>query len=196
VAVATKDEKGVAEAIRKLMENDEDVKRHNLTGAVVLWEMITREKKKKGTKPGAAKPKAPNSAVAVARGQLFLASDFKLLERVLTSNGKGLAAQPDYLRVAKELDKLGAGKDCLRSFSRPDEDLQTVYEMLRTNQLDKSGSLYAQVLVDLFGDDVKQFDGKKLPAYENFRPYVGPTGLYCVNEAGGWFAVGCALRKK
>ena len=196
-AVDTKDEKGLAQAIRRLMENDEDVKQHTI-GTTVLWEMITREKKKKkGSKPAAqAKPKAPNSGVAVARGNLFLANDFKFLEKILNSKDKGLADQADYQRVARALDKLGAGTDCLRSFSRPDEDLQTVYELLRTNQLDKGRSLYARLLVDLFGDNVKQIDGSTFPEYQYFRRYLGPTGFYGVNQADGWFFTGCALRKQ
>src|SRR5207253_10368129 len=107
-----------------------------------------------------------------------------------------LALQPDYQSVAGALDKLGAGKDWMRSFSRPDEDTQTVYEMLRTNQLDKTSSIYAQLLINFFGDKVKQVDGSKFPDFDNFRPYLGATGLYCVQEEEGWFMVGCSLHKK
>jgi hypothetical protein len=195
VAVDTKDEKGLAQAVRRLMENDEDVKQHKI-GGTVLWEMITREKKKKGSKPAPAKAKAPNSGVAVARGHLFLANDVKYLEKILTSKDRGLAAQADYQRVAGALDKLGAGMDCFRSFSRPDEDLQTVYELLRTNQLDKGSSLYARLLLDLFGDNVKQIDGSTFPDYQDFRRYLGPTGTYGINQADGWLLVGCALRRQ
>jgi hypothetical protein len=193
VAVATKDEKGLVEAVRRLMENDEDVKKRGI-GDVVLWEMIT--KKKKGANQAALKPKAPNSAVAVARGQLFVASDVKVLERILAGNNKPLAAEPDFQRVTKELTNLGAGKNCLRSFSRADEDFQTVYELLRANQLDKSNSLYARILVDLFGESVKEIDGSTFPDFENFRRYLGPSGLYCVQLADGWCMVGCSLRKQ
>jgi hypothetical protein len=196
VAVETKDEKGVADALRRLMENDETVKRHDLTGGVALWEMIAQVKKRKGSKPANAAPKAPNTAAAVARGQLFLASDVKMLEKILTTKSASLATSADFERVAKELQLLGAGKDCLRSFSRPDEDFQTVYEMLRTNQLDKARSVYAQALVHLFGDNVKRVDTSKFPNYESFRQYLGPTGLYCVQGNDGWMVVGCALRKK
>jgi hypothetical protein len=194
VAVDTTDEKGLAQGIRRLMENDEDVKKRNI-GDAVVWEMITQTKKKKKAK-SAAKPKAPNSAVAVARGQLFLASDVQLLEKILTGATRKLANEADFQLVAKQLANLGAGKDCLHSFSRPDEDFQTVYELLRTGQLDKSNSIYAQLLLDLFGDNVRDLDGSKFPDYQNFRRYLGPGGAYCVQQPGGWFLIGCSLRKQ
>ena len=53
VAVDTKDEKGVADAIRRLMENDDTVKRREVSVGVVLWEMLAQVKKRKGAKPGA-----------------------------------------------------------------------------------------------------------------------------------------------
>jgi hypothetical protein len=158
--------------------------------------MITREKKKKGAKPATTKPKTPNSAVAVAHGQLLIASDVTFLQEILAGKTKDLAAQPDYQRVAAITSKLGAGKESLRSFTRPYEDFQTVYEQLRANQLDKSRSLYAQVLLELFGDKVRDLDGSKFPDYQSFRPYLGPTGMSCVNEADGWFLTGFSLRRK
>jgi hypothetical protein len=195
VAVDTSDEKGLAQGIRRLMENDEDVKKHNI-GDVVLWEMITQTKKKKKAKSAVPPPKAPNSAAAVARGQLFLANDIKLLEKILAGGSRKLANEADFQAVAKQLTSLGAGADCLHSFSRPDEDFQTVYELLRTNQLDKSNSIYARLLLDLFGDNVRELDGSKFPDYQNFRRYLGPSGAYCVQQPGGWFLVGCSLRKQ
>jgi hypothetical protein len=202
IAVEAKDEKELARAIRLLMENDDDVKRRDLKGEIVVWETVTKEKKKKkgakdkGAKPDAPAPKAPNGGVAVAHGQLFLASHVKHLEEILTRTAKSLAGEADYQRVVRHLDKLGAGKDCLRSFSRADEDLQTAFEMLRTNQLDKSKSLYSQALLALLGDNAKQIDGSAFPPYEHFRPYLGPTGLFGDNQTDGWFYVGFSLRKK
>src|SRR5262249_55251786 len=86
VAVETTDEKSVARAVRRLLENDEDVKQRKLKDGTILWEIVTKEKKKnakKGVKPNPNAPKPPNAAVAVARGQLFLTSNVKLLEKIL-----------------------------------------------------------------------------------------------------------------
>ncbi len=197
LAAETHDEKGLAQAIRRLNENDEDIKPHTLGDGTVVWEMITKEKKKKkGAKPAPPTAKPPNTGMAVAHGRLFVANDVKFLDKILAAPDKGLESQPDYQLTVKEIAKLGAGKDCLRSFARPDEEFETVYEMLRTNQIHKSNSLYAKLLVSLFGDNVKQLDGSKTPAYENFRPYLGATGLYAINQPDGWFEVGWVLRKK
>jgi len=197
VAIDTKDEKGLAQAVQKLMENDEDVKRHNVSADVVLWELITKERKKKGGKTiTVAKAKAPSKGVAVARGQIFLASDITFLKKVLEGANKSLAGEADFQRIAQELKNLGAGKDCLRSFSRPADDLQTVYEMVRTNQLDKARSFYARILIALFGDNVRRIDGSRFPPYDDFSRHLGPTGIYCDNQTEGWLMVGCALRKK
>jgi hypothetical protein len=194
--VNAKDEAGLAQALRRFMENDEDVKKHNV-GNVVVWEMITKEKKKrKGAKPAPPKPKAPNAALAVAHSQLFYASDIKLMEKVLAGKNAPLVAEKDFQDVVAHLGKLGAGKDCLRSFTRPDEDFQTVYELTRTHQLDKSNSLYARALLNLFGEEVKDIDSSKMPDYQNFRRYVGPNGAVAVQQPGGWFMVGALLRKK
>jgi hypothetical protein len=194
-AVETKDAKAVADGIRRLMENDDEVKKHDLPGGIVLWETITKEKKKKGAKP-APTQKAPNSGMAVAKGQLFVASDYKFLLKILTSKYSGLAGQEDFVRVRRELNNLGAGQDCARSFSRPFEDFQTIYEVLRTNQAEKAKFMYAQVLVNLFGDNLRRIDGSKYPPYESFRPYLGPTGFYVDNQTDGWVSVGCILRKQ
>jgi hypothetical protein len=200
LAAAAKDEKGLAQAVRKLMENDEDVKRHDLNGNIVLWEMITREKKKKGAEPAAVKAKAPNSAVAVAHGQLLIASDITFLQDILggkeAGKEKGLAVQLDYQRIAAATAKLAAGKDSLHSFTRPYEGLEPVYEQLRTHQLDKARSWHARLLMDLFGDQLREVDSSKFPPYQAFRPYVGPAGMSCVNQSDGWFLTGFSLRQK
>ena len=124
-----------------------------------------------------------------------MASDVKMLEQVLAAKSAGLASNDEYKRVEKEMQPLGAGKDCLRSFSRPDEDFRTVYEMLRTHQVDQARSVFAQALVHLFGANINQIDTSKFPAYDTFKQYLGPTGLYCTQGKDGWTIVGFALPK-
>ncbi len=70
------------------------------------------------------------------------------------------------------------------------------YDLVRTNQLDKSNLLYARLLLDLFGDNIRQINGAGFPAQASFRPYLGPAGFYMFNQTDGWFLVGCALRKQ
>ncbi len=193
IAVDTTDEKGVADAIRRLMENDETVKRREVSG-VVLWEMLPQTKKRKGSKP-TVQAKPPNTAIGVARGQFLMASDVKMLEQILAAKSTSLASDVEYQRVEKEMQPLGAGKDCLRSFSRPDEDFRTVYEMLRTHQVDQARSVYAQLLIHLFGANINQIDTSKFPDYDDFKQYLGPTGLYCTQANDGWTMLGYALRK-
>ena len=202
IAVETNDQKGLERAVRLLMENDDEVKAHKLKGDVVIYEFVAKErKKKKDGKPAVVKAKGPNSAVAVAHGHLFMSSHVKFLEKVLVAPDQGLLKQADYQRVTAELDKLGAGKlapgkDFMRLFSRPDQDLEVVYEMLRSNQLENTPSLYAKALVAVFGENVTQIDGSKFPEYEHIRKYLGPTGHFGINDNDGWFIVGCTLKRK
>jgi hypothetical protein len=192
VAVEAREPRELERAIRRLLENDEEVRRREFRRQVV-WEILPPRRKKSAAVP-AVKP--PNSAVAVAHGQLFVTNNVKLLEKVLGPKEGTLAEAPDYKRVATQLGRLAPADAVVRSFSRGHEEFRTAYEALRQGRLAASNSLYARLLdqvVGLVRDGSAQ--RKKLPPFDRLRPYLGPTGLFMNNTDDGWLASGFTLKR-
>lgn len=189
-AVETSDEKALAQALRKMMENDPEVK-SRIVNDVVIWESTPRERKKKDAK--AAKP--PTQALAVAHGHLLLASHTQFLQKVLKAPDQGFADTAEYRLVMKELDKIGGDAVWLRLAARPDINLQTVYEQVRRKELDQSSSIVGRGLQMLLGDRLHKIDTAKLVDFDHVRQYLGPTGLLATHQSDGWFFTGILLKK-
>ncbi len=173
----------------------------------------TKQKKKKSSPKAGAQRTIPNSAVCVAYGHLFVSTNIDLLERVLkhakqqhdaASGGKQdqLSGAADYQLVLKEMNALGATDISARIFSRTDEEFRVTYELIRTNEMPKSESLFGQLLNSALGDGKEgmlrkpRLDGRKLPPFEMARRYFGPAGSFVTSESDGWFLTGFTLAKE
>jgi hypothetical protein len=198
LAFETTDEKGLAAAVKRLLEKDPDVKSHLTPKKDQIWEILRTEKKRNNREDGVHRGKTPNGAVAVARGHLFVASHLQLLEKILAGDAEPLTRQEDWERVARELDKVSPGKECLRLFGRTDEMFRTGYEFLRHNQLAEAPSYRAQ-LFSMFveGGGGRKVDGRKLPEFQHAAAYLGLAGMAVANEPDqrGWLTVGFILKK-
>jgi hypothetical protein len=147
----------------------------------------------------------PNSAIAVAKGRLFISTHVDFLQKILAGadDREKLAADPDFIRVNAELDKLGATQVCARNFCRADEQFHLTYDLFKAGKLPESQTLMAGLIRQATKDDEADevaprkpaLDGSKLPDYQVVRRYIGVSGLYATTEDTGWLITGFLFRK-
>ena len=100
------------------------------------------------------------------------------------------------------LDKLGAGNDCVRLFSRTDEAYRATYELVRQGKMPEAETLFGKLLNRLFEPEEEgvvreqYIDGSKLPEYDAARRYLGPAGFFVRSEDNGWSITGCLMNKQ
>jgi hypothetical protein len=197
VAFTVKDEKVVAEAIKRALEDDPKVKKTTIAGRLV-WEL---QSDPPVTKPGQPpEPPDPNAAFCVADGKLYIATQASLIEKLFRAGAQKLEAQADYARVCRQFDRLGGGPACIRLFARPDEDLKLTYDMWRQGKLDQATSIYAYGLQGILPKNPAQntvwtLDGRKLPEYEKVSKNLGPLGVLLYVNPDGWDGTAFLLKK-
>ncbi len=195
VIFTVKDEKVVADAIRRALEDDPKVKKTTVAGRTV-WEVVSDPPV---TKPGQpAPPPEPNAAFCVADGRLFIATQATLVEKSFRAGAASLESEADYQRVCKQFDRLGSGPACVRIFARPAEDLQLTYDMWRKGELDEATSIYAYGLNGVMpknpsANTVMTLDGRKLPEYERVSKHLGPAGVLLFVHPDGWDGIAVVL---
>jgi hypothetical protein len=227
VAIELTNPQAVATAVNKAMARDPDVRKIQF-GEHIIWEILdpTGDEptvitlKIDGPGFGAfgndlhtaslrqdeeeEKPVFPNSAVTVAFGRLIWTSHVDFAKDLLTARqpSETLVASADFQAVNAALDKLGAGEDSFRYFSRSDEALRPTYELMRQGKMPEARTMLGRILNRLFQDEddellrKQEIDAQKLPDYQIVRRHLGPGGVYVRTEANGWLAVGCGLNKR
>lgn len=223
VAIQITDEVAVAKAIEKIMDSDPNSKKHEIEGRVV-WEIVNDQLaadvesieiegagftsvnddvKSIEVSKNEEKPTIPNSAVAVVEGHLLLSTHVDFIRDLLHPRDvqDSLEQAVDYQLVDAALNKLGAGSDCIRYFTRTDEAYRPTYELIRMGRMPESETALGQLLNKLLAPDdedavrEQQLDGGKLPPFDAVRRYLGPAGFFSRSEADGWTIVGCLLTK-
>lgn len=193
----------VKAALKKMFAGDENVEKMKL-GELDVYKIIATED---------VPPNAPNqegvvngkrqlvsSLVTVANGNLWIASDAKLLQKMLgPAPAQPLATSPDYVALTAALasflppnanDLVGLG------FVRSDELVNVDYELFRTGRMEASQTILGRVLnVALLdrersGKRKLQLDGSKLPPFEQVRKYFAPLGILLRQTPDGWSAIG------
>jgi len=225
IAIEAKDEKKLADTIRRIMEKEPDVERRTF-GNFVIWERVPEDVSIQeltidapGLSPlSADEPVAsndeeeqehvlPNSAVCVAYGQLMMASDIKYLEYLLQGFGQRemLANAGDYKLVAARMDQLAPGPRCGWSFVRTDEAFRPTYELIRQGRMPESETMFGKFLNRMLTTEVEKeegvlrkqkLDGSDLPSFEAVRRYFGPAGRVLVSQPDGWLLTGTVLHKE
>ena len=148
----------------------------------------------------------PNSAVVVAHGYLIIASHVDFVEDMLkqVNDREKLAAAADFNEVQNALEKMGAGADSFRYFTRTDEAYRPTYELTQQGKMPQSETLLGKLLNRILttADDAKagvtrkqQIDGSKMPDFQMVRRYLGPGGAYVRTQDEGWYIEGCLLKK-
>ena len=227
-AVETRDEAAVAAGIKKMLKDDPTIKHREFEG-LDIWETVEQQQHKipnaplvdlpslgsKEKQPGKAGRRRlvdeedeeqrllPHAAVTVVNGHLLVASHYDFLIEVLQKAKKPdpLAQSMDYRVVDGAMKQLGAGANCIRSFSRTDEAYRPTYELIRMGKMPESQAMLGRILNALLGPRKKgavreqKVDGAKMPDYQVVRRYLGPAGAFGTTEDQGWFIVGFTLKK-
>lgn len=225
IAIEAKDEKKLADTIRRIMEKEPDVERRTF-GNFVIWERVPEDVSIQeltidapGLSPlSADEPVAsdgsedqehvlPNSAVCVAYGQLMMASDIKYLEYLLQGFGQRemLINAGDYKMVAARMEQLAPGPRCGWSFVRTDEAFRPTYELIRQGRMPESETMFGKFLNRMLTTEVEKeegvlrkqkLDGSDLPSFEAVRRYFGPAGRVLKSDQDGWVLTGTVLHKE
>lgn len=118
--------------------------------------------------------------LAVSEGHILVATDVRLLERVLRGTGDGdtLADSPAYKKIAARFP----AKTASISFSRQDTQYKMILDALKSGQV---GSL-------LGADEL--FDFSKLPDFESIKKFLPPTGSYMEVDSRGLRITSFSLR--
>jgi hypothetical protein len=151
----------------------------------------------------------PNAAVAVAHGQILIASHRDILERVLGGTAPPFAEESDYKAAVEELKGLLPGEVALRTFARTEQMVQPTYELIRAGKGPENKSLagrFASAILSardnpgagLGGKKPKEprkarIDGSTLPEFEKIRHYFGTAGMTMQTVPEGWMFVGASL---
>ncbi|NUQ61364.1 MAG: hypothetical protein HUU20_02680 [Pirellulales bacterium] len=223
IAVEATKEKEAAQAIRKTLEPDKEMRKREFK-QFVIWEMIPPKKAEVPTvsldfpglggqqgrggqrgrgAQGQDNPLLPNAAVTVAHGHLLIASHYDFLVRVLelTDERQSLARTVDYQQVAKALEQLGGTSKSAVSFSRTDDAVRPTYELIRQGKMPQAETMFGRMLNTIFGAGKKgvvrkqEIEGSKMPEYEVVRRHLGPAGSFAVTEDDGWFIKGMMLAR-
>ncbi len=220
IVIEIKNEEAVKKAVQKTLQNDTDIKRHEIDG-LIIWEMIDKPVKKPKLEisgpwapPGAEVPAVeededvrllPHAAITVSHGQLFVASHLDFLLKVLKPREEHdtLTRSIDYRRVDATIENLNIPQKCARMFSRTDEEYRPTYELIRQGKMPESETVLGRVLNGMFGEGKKgqprkqQVDGKEMPDFDVVRRHLGPAGTVVVSEGDdSWFIKGFLLKKE
>jgi hypothetical protein len=151
----------------------------------------------------------PNGAVAVAHGQILLASHVDILKKVLDGKSPPFAEEADYNVAVEQLKTLLPGDVALRTFARTEQMVQPTYELLRGGLGPENKSLAGRLANALLaardnpggglgGKKPKEprkarVDGSTLPDFEKIRHYFGTAGMTMKTVPEGWMFVGASL---
>lgn len=220
VAVSLKDPEAVRQTINKAMESDPEAQRRDHNGHII-WEMVPEKtpevetvqidanfgfeaEDKTAPKSEEEKTFRPNGAITVAKGHLIVSTHVDYIEQIIDAadDAPSLETDGEYKLVEVALDKLGAGNDCARVFSRTDEAYRATYELIRQGKMPEAETLLGKLLNRAFEPEEEgvvreqYIDGSKLPEYDAARRYLGPAGLFSHAEDNGWSITGCLLSKQ
>lgn len=219
VAIAVTDPEAVRKTINKTMESDPEAIRRDHNGHII-WEMVAESEIEVETVqidgPGFGfepaemeevdeeKPFRPNGAITVAKDHLLVATHVDYIEELLDrpEQAETLINDGEYQMIDIALDKLGAGNDCVRLFSRTDEAYRSTYELIRQGKMPEAESLFGKLMNRLFEPEdegavrEQYIDGAEMPDYEIVRRYLGPAGWFIRSEDEGWSITGCLLNRQ
>ena len=230
IAIAADDPETVAATIARSMSTEAKTRKIDF-GGHVIWETVPEEPGKAtratrvrarddedddrprgalGGDPDAAA--FPNAAVAVAHGQILIASHLDILQKVLEGKAPPFAKEADYNEAVEQLKALLPGDVALRTFARTEQMVQPTYELLRAGKGPENKSLAGRLAnalliardepgAGLGGKKSKEprkprLDGTTLPEFDVIRGYFGTAGMTMQTVPEGWMFVGASLWKE
>ena len=218
--VEIKNSATVAKTLEKAFKNDPQAKKRVFRGQVI-WEIAQEDGLVEDTElmiEGAGfvskteapqeaeeeEPMLPNMAMTVFLDHLIVSTHIDFIQDFIAHQGNGpsLAQADDYQRVRAALGELGSKYDSFHFFSRTDESYRATYDLVKQGKLPEAETMLARLLNTLMGPKEEgairkqEIDGSKLPDFELVKKYLGPGGLFVQTEDGGWWVVGCLLKKQ
>ncbi|MEX0643661.1 MAG: hypothetical protein WD468_13235 [Pirellulales bacterium] len=223
VAVKAKNPKPLADALDRLFAADANAKAMTFRG-YKIWVITAPREDEDVLKPasvsvpdlesipiGEDDPEEkerfalPDSAITVAYGHLLRASHVEFLKKVLDfgQTQKSLADSLDYQIAVAHMEKLAAGDNSFRFFTRTDEEFRPTYELIKAGKMPLAETMFGRLLNRLFDENRKdeiprrqRIDGRKLPDYDMVRRYLGPGGAFVTTLDDGWLITGFSLSKQ
>jgi hypothetical protein len=220
--IEIKDPAIIARTLEKAFSNDPQAKAKVFRG-VTIWEITQEQGLVEETElmiegagfvstDAAAQQPAPqnnpamlpNMAITTFHNHLIVSTHVDFVQELIDHDvgGPNLGTAPDYKRVQAALGQLGAANNSFEFFSRTDESYRATYELLKQGTLPEAETMLARLLNALTGPREEgavrkqEFDGSKLPDFEQVKKYLGPGGLFAQTQDDGWWLVGCLLKKQ
>jgi hypothetical protein len=121
---------------------------------------------------------------AVTEGHVMVATDVRLLERVLRGvrDSEILADSPSYKHIARKFP----AKTCSIGYGRQDTQFKAAIDALKSGQINAFTG----------GSEFFDFDFSKLPDFEVLKKYMPPTGSFMEQDARGLKITSFSLRNE
>jgi hypothetical protein len=130
--------------------------------------------------------KSGTASLAIAKDNLFIASEPALLESILRGGASTLADSPEFQAIAKQVP----AKSSSLTYARSDEAARASYDSI------KSGDFEKQFKAQPNAPDIsKMFDKSKLPDFSVFVKYLSASGGFGLMEDDGVTFTNFTLRK-
>ncbi|TWT43237.1 hypothetical protein [Botrimarina hoheduenensis] len=146
------------------------------------------------------------AAVCLHQNQLVVGSDVEFLKQALfgVTEAESLQGSIDLAATLNELKQIAPGPRCAWTFSRTDQTLGSVYELVRQGKMPESESFFGRFLNRVLTSDEQRevgavrdqrIDGAELPPFAEVESYFGPSARSGKTEKDGWTISGVVLRR-
>lgn len=184
LAIKANDEPALRAGIKKAMHDDPFIEKKEV-GSTICYYSMSQEN-------------AENLLwiIAVARGHLFMANDFAILTPILLQEtGSALAEDPDFEKAQASWKEDLSDDASTITFYHLDRWTEVRYELLRTGKKvaarrSLSGMLSAFLGGEVIEEETSEFDGSKLPPFDQVRKYLGTFEAAAVTVDKGWLISG------
>lgn len=160
--------------------------------------------------PPAVKTSQVNRGITIHKGRFFYCNDWNHLFKFVESDWtkiKKLDADPDFQRVAKELDLIAAkeaGGISVSQFRRLAEAYRINFELARQNKVGESDTMIVRLIRSFVKEgeeedpdksESKKIDGTKLPPFGNIEKKLGFSGYRVYTREDGWMIYSVVVPK-
>ena len=199
VGVKLKDAKAFQTSIvEKLVAKYPEAVEKKAFGGVTYW-AIKMPERREGAPELPAGIRLPTPAVAIIGDYLVASGSTAALHHCITTTSdatRGLAGDLEYKLIAGKIKRqVGGDAPGMVQFTRPEEALRFVYELIRAENTQKGLASAAEGNPFLKNVD-KALKDNPLPAFSVLAKYFAPGGGMMVNDETGFHYMAFTLRRK
>ncbi|MFN0020539.1 MAG: hypothetical protein ACKVP0_19955 [Pirellulaceae bacterium] len=199
IGVKLKDTKTFqANVIDKVVAKFPDAVEKKAFGGVTYWAVKMPERPEGGPQPPAGF-RVPTPAVAIIGDYVIFTDSTKGLHHCITTTSdatQGLASDLEYKLIAGKIKRqVGGDAPGMVQFSKPEEALRFVYELIRAENTQK-GLESASENNDFLKGVNKALKDNPLPAFSVLAKYFAPGGGMIVNDETGYHYMTFTLKRK